>query len=129
MVQITGKYKLQKCENASEFTNAIGVPAHADKLSDPGLEVNVTLDGNVYIFDYGFTRFRVMLDEEWTEPLIAYPVTLTNTGKLDGNTLTVTTTADDGRYGTRVYDFTQKGFVQTLTVMNVTAKRHFARVN
>ncbi|KAF2891411.1 hypothetical protein ILUMI_14762, partial [Ignelater luminosus] len=47
--------------------------------------------------------------------------------KLDGNKIILDSKAPDGRSGVRTYEFTDSGYVLTMTTGDVTAKRYYSK--
>ncbi|KAF2899143.1 hypothetical protein ILUMI_07031 [Ignelater luminosus] len=129
MVQIAGNYKLDKNENLSVYLKSLGVPEElAQKAETPGLTLEVVVEGNKYSFKSSSKiNLEFTLDEEFEEPFAVAGIVLKSIAKLNGNKITVTSKTDDGRTGTRTYEFTDSGLTLTLTSKDITAKRYYSR--
>ncbi|VEN33699.1 unnamed protein product [Callosobruchus maculatus] len=116
MVQIAGKYKLEKHENFLELLKQQGVPEEHAKFANedkPVLTIEVNGDKIKMTTSESKTKNSVIEYQlgKSIEETITSDHKLNSTAKLDGTTLTIESTAAEGgaKVLTRVYTFTETG--------------------
>jgi len=134
MVQIIGKYQLEKNENLDGFYKAVGVPYVARKMmaaSTPVVEISCeddtwTIKTSTLIRT---TELKFKAGEEYVETMPSGEV-LNSTTTLDDDKLTTISRLPDGGQTSRTYSFFDTGMLLTLTheSSGQTAKRHFKRL-
>ncbi|KAF5279683.1 hypothetical protein FQR65_LT15304 [Abscondita terminalis] len=128
MVQVEGKYILDKNENFKEYLIHIGIPEAIAFLAESfGKKLKISVDGKKYTFDDGSKPSVIVLDEEYDEPIEFKKIVLKSIAKLEGNKIIVTSKNGDEDAGTRIHEFTDTGYIVTLTHAGVTGKRYFKR--
>ena len=130
MVKIVGHYKLDKNENFAEYLEALGSPEEMiKKVTAPGATIEIVQEGNKYTFKSNSQVDVVLVIDEEVEEVLPTGVPIKNLAVREGaNKIVVNSTAPDNRRRTRVYEFCDKGYVVTLTVGDLVAKRFFLRV-
>lgn len=134
MVQITGKYQLEKNENLDGYFKAVGVPYMARKMmatSTPVVEISCkddtwTIKTSTLIRT---TELKFKAGEEYVEAMPS-GVILKNTTMLEEDKLITISRMPDGGQTSRSYSFFDSGMLLTLTheSSGQTAKRHFKRL-
>ena len=111
MVQIAGTYKHEKDENLETYFSTIGLPQEVQKLAMvPGLTVDVTEEDNKYTFKTSSKlETTLKVGEEVDEN--AFGLSVKSTLKREDNNLIVNSVMPGGRTSTRIYAFTNEGFV------------------
>ncbi|KAK4881869.1 hypothetical protein RN001_005188 [Aquatica leii] len=128
MVQIVGNYKLQKNEKFAEYLAAMATPEEIiKKVTSPGVTTELVVDGNTYMIKSSCKNDVTMVLNQEVDELLPTGVPIKNIAKKDGNTITVNSSAPDGRKRTRIYEFTDEGYTVTLQAGDVVAKRYFVR--
>ncbi|CAH0561083.1 unnamed protein product [Brassicogethes aeneus] len=119
MVQIAGKYKLEKNENLVAYLTGLGIPEDKAKIADsvkPEVEIiiegdNITITSNSGI---GNSSSKFVVGKEVDDPM-PMGVVLKSTTKLESDAIIVDSKDPNGVSGQRVYKFTSSGFVLTMT--------------
>lgn len=134
MVQITGRYKLEKNENLDGYFKALGVPFLARQMmtaSTPVVEISCkddiwTIKTSTLIRT---TELNFKVGEEYDE-VMPSGETLKSTTTLEGEELRTISKVPDGSQTSRSYRFSEGGMVLTLTheKSGQTAKRHFRKL-
>nr|CAH7764259.1 unnamed protein product [Callosobruchus chinensis] len=124
MVQIAGKYKLEKNENFLELLKKQGIPEEHAKISNEDKAVlTIEVNGDKIKINTESKIKSNVVEYQLGKPItenIVPNVPLNSTAKLDGNTLTIESISPEGgaKSLTRVYTFTDTG-------LEVVGKQYF----
>ncbi|KAK5650873.1 hypothetical protein RI129_001902 [Pyrocoelia pectoralis] len=129
MVQIVGHYKLDRNENFAEYLEALGSPNEMiKKVTAPGATTEIIQEGKKYtIKSNSQVDVTLVLDEEVDE-VLPTGVPIKNLATRDGNNIVVNSSAPDNRKRSRIYEFSDDGYIVTLIVGDLIAKRFFSRM-